>query len=140
MALTEQQAAAIERLRENESLTGNLTDKPAMAVLAWAEERIKASAVYEDVVAAVRAANRTGTEDVDEALSAAQKSLDAAIVARGALAATPPGVPATVAPPPAPPALPVPPIGSPIVSKPPAKPQTGGQKKSSKRKSSSNRQ
>ncbi len=132
MALTEQQAAAIERLRENESLTGNLTDKPAMAVLAWAEEQIKASAVYEDVVAAVRAANRTGTEDIDEALSAAQKSLDAAIITRG--------VPATVAPPPAPPALPVPPIGSPIVSKPPAKPQTGGQKKSSKRKSGPNRQ
>lgn len=168
MALTDQQAAAIERLRENESLTGNLTDKPAMAVLAWAEEQIHASAVYEDVVAAVRAANRTGTEDVDEALGAAQKSLVAALAARGVTLAPPPAetTPApspsvdaapsepvavsTAPPPPTPPALappephpspplPAAPSASAVPSSPP-KPQPVGQKNRSKRKSSARRQ
>ena len=124
MALTEQQTAAIERLRENESLTGNLTDKPATAVLTWAEEQIKASAVYEDVVAAVKAANRTGAEDVDEALGAAQKSLATALAARG-MTLTPPAPEPAAAAPPAPSAPPTgeaapasAPASSPVASAP----------------------
>ncbi|MFN8481592.1 MAG: hypothetical protein U0768_00870 [Anaerolineae bacterium] len=133
MALTEQQASAIERLRANESLTGDLTDRPATAVLQWAEEQIQANVVYEDVVAAVRAANRTGTEEVDEALGAARKSLAAAQAARGA---APPAA-ATVPAPPPPPSQTAPSAAPPKPAVPPSPtpPPSGGHKKPSKRKS-----
>lgn len=134
MALTEQQAAAIERLRGNESLTGNLTDKAATAVLAWAEEQIAANAVYEDVVAAVRAGNRTESDDVTQVMDAAHKSLAAAQAARPP-APSPPSAeapPAAAPPPPSPATSPTP---SPGVAQSPPPPSPGGQKTRSKRKS-----
>ncbi|MFN8470622.1 MAG: hypothetical protein U0822_00250 [Anaerolineae bacterium] len=146
MALTEQQAAAIERLRGNESLTGNLTDRSATAVLAWAEEQIRANAVYEDVVAAVRAGNRTGAEDVDEVLGAAHKTLAAAQAARGAPSSAPltesaaAATPAPAAPSPQPaPAEPAAASTAPEAPPSPTQPPTSGQTKRSTRKSSAHR-
>lgn len=71
MALTDQQKADIDRLRDNERLTSNLTDRSAQAVLDWAEGQIAAGMTYETVVASLKAANRTGTEDPALALAAA---------------------------------------------------------------------
>ncbi len=75
MTLTSQQKADINRLRDNEMLTGNLTDAAARAVLAWGEDQIAAGTPYEAVVAGVKAANRSGAEDPALALSAATSML-----------------------------------------------------------------
>lgn len=77
MALTPQQKADIHRLRDNEMLTGNLTDASARAVLAWGEDQIAAGMSYDAVVAGIKAANRTGTEDPALALTAATTMLAA---------------------------------------------------------------
>ncbi len=77
MTLTPQQKADINRLRDNEMLTGDLTDSAATAVLAWAEGQLAAGVAYDTVVAGVKAANYTGTEDPALALAAANQLMAA---------------------------------------------------------------
>lgn len=65
----------IERLYENESLTDNLTDTDARALLQWAEEQIRGRTDGALVTAAVRNANQSGTEGVQALLAHAQAFL-----------------------------------------------------------------
>lgn len=60
----EQQQVLIERLYETESLTDNLTDTDAKALLKWAEGQIRNDTNGEIVIAAVGAANASGTQGV----------------------------------------------------------------------------
>lgn len=93
MALTPQQKTDIYRLRDNETLTGNLTDAAATAVLEWAEGQIAAGVAYDTVVAGVRAANGAETEDPAVALAAANQSLAAAAPPRTTAAVAQPAPP-----------------------------------------------
>jgi len=64
MDLTPEQKRGIERLHENESLTDNLDDASAQALLDWAEDRIRADTDSSLVTAAVSAANQSGEASV----------------------------------------------------------------------------
>jgi hypothetical protein len=75
----------LEALSEDEGLTDNLTDAPAKAVLAWAEQQIKAGHELPDVRRAARAANRDTFDSPEAAIAAASAALGA-----GASAANPP--------------------------------------------------
>ena len=72
----------IERLYENESLTDNLTDTDAKALLKWAEKQILASQNSELVTAAVSHANQSGSEGVQALLADADIFLAQALQTR----------------------------------------------------------
>ena len=73
--MTPEQQALIERLYENESLTDNLTDADAQALLKWAEEQIRNETDGELVTAAVSNANQSGAEGVQALLTQASTFL-----------------------------------------------------------------
>lgn len=77
MALTAAQQVALERLQEDESLTSELTDATARALLQWGEEQIRAGVPGDAVLAALRAANHSGAATSAEILIAAQAKLAA---------------------------------------------------------------
>lgn len=91
--MTEDQRAAIERMHENESLTGELTDPQARALLGWGEEEIQAGKSPDAVFAAIRTANKSGAQSESELLAVAQSHLDSnsppAGTASGAKSAAP---------------------------------------------------
>jgi hypothetical protein len=62
MELTSEQKMKVERLIENESLTDNLMDDDAKALLEWAQQQIIANRDDTLVRAAVSAANQSGEE------------------------------------------------------------------------------
>lgn len=74
--MTEEQRAAIERMHENESLTGELTDPQARAVLAWGEEKIQEGESPDAVFAAIRTANKSGMQNESDLRAVAQSHLD----------------------------------------------------------------
>lgn len=71
MKLTSAQKNAIEQLYENESLTSNLTDDDAHALLDWAQNQITANADSNLVKAAVSAANASGIHGAAQLLAQA---------------------------------------------------------------------
>ncbi len=73
---------AIERMRENESLTDNLTDDLARALLVWAEQQIRKGIAFERVVSAMRAANHSQATTREALILIAQRALKAAQPAR----------------------------------------------------------
>lgn len=83
MELTSEQKMQIERLYENESLTDNLTDADARAVLQWAQQQILAATDGEMVAAAVRAANESGETGVAQLVAQADTFLAHELEARG---------------------------------------------------------
>lgn len=139
MALTSEQTNAIERLRENESLTDNLTDTDARALLDWAQNQIIGNADPKLVQAAVSAANASGLQGVQPLLAQASTFLAQQLAAHGSTVATTPNPPTsppqpiTVAPPsqatpgPAAPTAPstIVPDTSPAASRPQASGQAG---------------
>lgn len=83
MDLTPEQQARLARLYENESLTDNLTDTDAKAVLEWAQRKILGGAAEADLVtAAVSAANQSGEEGAAALLLQADDFLAQEIKAR----------------------------------------------------------
>lgn len=90
-ALSERQQRAVERLSEDESLTEDLTDEPARALLKWASEQASAlagdaarsdeqvSEALKELRKAVRAAAASGETDgaklVDQAATALAKAI-----------------------------------------------------------------
>jgi hypothetical protein len=82
-----QKQALIERLYENESLTDNLHDADAKALLKWAEEQIRNNTDGELVTAAVSTTNQSGTEGVQALLSQASAFLAQASQAQAVNAA-----------------------------------------------------
>ncbi len=87
MALTPEQRMQIERLYENESLTDNLDDASAQAVLKWAEEQIRADTASQLVTAAVSAANQSGAQGVQALLVEAGTFLARELAVAGKAAA-----------------------------------------------------
>jgi hypothetical protein len=83
----DEKQALIERLYENESLTDNLTDAEAKALLRWAEEQIQHDTADSIVTAAVRAANQSGVEGVQALLAQANAFLVQALHAQAVSAA-----------------------------------------------------
>lgn len=83
MELSSEQKRSIERLYENESLTDNLTDDEAKAVLNWAQEQITANHSGELVTAAVSAANQSGEQGAQALLAQANVFLVQELNARG---------------------------------------------------------
>lgn len=79
---TPEQKLAIERLYENESLTENLTDGDARALLDWAEQQIAANTDDQLVQAAVSAANQSGQAGVQSLLLSANSFLAQEVSAR----------------------------------------------------------
>ncbi len=71
---------ALERLSEDSSLTGDLTDPEATQVLAWAERQIMAADEagadnsFASQVAAIRAAIRAAARPTDDALPVAERA------------------------------------------------------------------
>lgn len=78
MAPNARQRDALERLHSNESLTDNLTDDAARAVLKLAEQRILEGVPGETVFEAVSAANNSGAETPEAALAQVTAALPAA--------------------------------------------------------------
>ena len=74
---------AIERLYENESLTDNLTDQDAKALLEWAQQQIISNTEGEMVTAAVSAANASGEQGVQALLTQASTFLAQELTVRG---------------------------------------------------------
>jgi hypothetical protein len=83
MELSSQQKMSIERLYENESLTDNLTDQEAKAVLQWAQQQIASNTDGELVKAAVSAANQSGEQGAQALLAQATTFLVQELQARG---------------------------------------------------------
>lgn len=71
MKLTSSKKNAIAQLYENESLTSNLTDSDAHALLEWAQNQITANADSKLVQAAVSAANASGIQGAPQLLAQA---------------------------------------------------------------------
>lgn len=82
MDLNPNQTAVIERLRENESLTDNLTDSDASVLLDWAEKQILANTDGELVTAAVSAANQSGQNGAEALLAQAAAFLSQELAGR----------------------------------------------------------
>lgn len=82
MELTPDQENAIARLYENESLTENLTDQDARALLEWAQGQIAASTDDTLVRAAVSAANASGEQGVQALVTQASTFLAQELAAR----------------------------------------------------------
>lgn len=82
MEPTPEQKQAIERLYENESLTENLTDTDARALLSWAQEQIASNADDKLVQAAVSAANNSGEQGAQALLLSADTFLAQEVAAR----------------------------------------------------------
>src|SRR5205809_4788972 len=99
MALTFDQRNAIERLRENESLTDNLTDTDARALLDWAQKQIIANTDSTLVQAAVSAANASGLEGVQLLLAQASTFLAQQLAAHSATSPPTSALPAPPSPP-----------------------------------------
>lgn len=87
--MTPEQQALIEQLYENESLTANLTDGDAKAVLAWAQQQIIADADGELVRAAVSAANESGQAGAQTLITQAANFLAQELQVRAQQTATP---------------------------------------------------
>jgi hypothetical protein len=79
MELTPEQSSALDRLAENESLTDNLTDEPARALLDWAQQQILKNFDSQIVTAAVSAANQEGDASAQTVVNRASKFLSQAI-------------------------------------------------------------
>lgn len=75
MELTPEQQNAIARLYENESLTENLNDQEARALLEWAQGQIAANTDDSLVRAAVSAANSSGEQGVQALVTEASTFL-----------------------------------------------------------------
>lgn len=82
MELTEQQKLQLGRLHENESLTDNLTDSDARALLQWADLQIRSDTDGDLVTAAVSAANQSGVEGAPNLLANAAAYLARELEAR----------------------------------------------------------
>lgn len=76
MELTPEQKMSVERLYENESLTDNLVDQDAKALLEWAQAQIVANTDEALVRAAVHAANQSGQEGAQALVAQASTFLD----------------------------------------------------------------
>lgn len=76
MELTPEQKMSVARLYDNESLTDNLMDQDAKAMLEWAQEQIIANKDEALVKAAVRAANLSGQEGAHTLIAHANAFLD----------------------------------------------------------------
>lgn len=87
--MTLEQQALIERLYENESLTDNLTDTDAQALLKWAAEQIQNDADGELVTAALGNANQSGVAGVQALVTQASSFLTQALHARAQAAHDP---------------------------------------------------
>lgn len=87
MELTPEQQNAIARLYENESLTENLDDQSARALLEWAQGQIVANTDDALVRAAVSAANTSGEQEVQALVTTASTFLAQEISARDAATA-----------------------------------------------------
>lgn len=83
MELTPEQKMSIERLYENESLTDNLMDADAKALLEWAQQQIISDADGELVKQAVSVANQSGVEGVQALINNASTFLAQELTARG---------------------------------------------------------
>lgn len=81
--------ARIERLYENESLTDNLTDTDAKALLQWAEAQLRGNTNESVVTAAVSFANSSGGADTSALLAQAQAFLTKELHAQEITAARP---------------------------------------------------
>lgn len=90
MKLTPELKAQIERLYENESLTDNLDDAAARAVLKWAEEQIRGRADPGLVTAAVSAANQSGEQGARALVAHAGTFLTQELRAGAATTSSPP--------------------------------------------------
>ena len=77
----------IEQLHERESLTDNLTDTDAQALLKWAEQQILSKTPAELVTAAVNAANTSGIQGAQALVTQASSFLNNQLAARGMSAA-----------------------------------------------------
>jgi hypothetical protein len=86
MELTPEQENAIARLYENESLTENLTDRDAQALLEWAQGQIVANTDDALVRAAVSAANSSGEQGVQALVTQASTFLAKELEVREAAA------------------------------------------------------
>ncbi len=95
MKLTTKQKMQIEQLYERESLTDNLTDTDAQALLKWAEQQILSSRPAELVTAAVSAANASGEQGAQQLVTQAASFLSKQLAARG-MAAAPEGTGSTL--------------------------------------------
>lgn len=82
MEPSSEQKLSIERLYENESLTDNLTDADAKAVLKWAQEQILQDKDGELVRAAVSTANASGQEGAQALVAQAANFLAQELQAR----------------------------------------------------------
>ncbi|GEM_PF-2323305 len=80
--MTSEQQALIERLYENESLTDNLTDTDAQALLKWAAEQIQNDADGELVTTALGNANQSGVAGAQALVTQASSFLTQALHAR----------------------------------------------------------
>lgn len=96
MELTLAQQNAIARLYENESLTENLDDQSARALLEWAQGQIVANIADALVRAAVSAANSSGEQGVQALVATASTFLAQEIEARDAATAQADAPPAPV--------------------------------------------
>ncbi len=71
---------ALERLQEDGTLTGDVTDTEAVPVLAWAEAQIIAAdsisddATFAQRVAAIRAAARAATRSIDDSVPIVERA------------------------------------------------------------------
>lgn len=83
MELSEEKKQRLERLSENESLTDNLTDDDARALLKWAEQQILSDVDGELVASAVRSANQSGVKDSNALLAEASAALAQELKLRG---------------------------------------------------------
>lgn len=82
--MTPEQQTLIEQLYENESLTDNLSDVDAKALLKWAEEQVQNETDGELVTAAVSNANQSGVEGAQALLTQASAFLVQELHAREA--------------------------------------------------------
>jgi len=82
--MTPEQQALIEQLYENESLTDNLSDVDAKALLKWAEEQVRNETDGGLVAAAVNNANQSGVEGAQALLTQASAFLVQELHAREA--------------------------------------------------------
>ncbi len=82
MELSSEQKMALERLYENESLTDNLADADAKALLQWAQKQILDNTDSELVATAVRAANESGEMGVQAVIAQAASVLTQELTAR----------------------------------------------------------
>ncbi len=89
MELNREQRAHIEQLQETESLTDNLTDTEARALLDWAQTQIASNADLDSVKSALSAANASGEAGIEPLLARAAAFLNTQVGTRGTPVQTP---------------------------------------------------